>query len=120
MDYSKFEKLCEANGVTAYRVAKETGISQATLSNWKKGNYTPKLDKMKRIADYFNVSVDYFQDEKPVVPEGYYLDEETAKVAQQIFEDPNLRILFSAARDAKPEDLLMAARMLKKFKGDED
>ena len=37
--YDKFLKLLEARGVTPYRVHKETGISSATLSDWKNGQY---------------------------------------------------------------------------------
>jgi hypothetical protein len=37
-------------------------------------------------------------------------------VAQEVFDNPDLRILFDAARDAKPEDLRLAAEMLRKFK----
>ena len=39
-------------------VARETGIPQSTLSDWKAGRYTPKLDKIKRIADYFGVPIE--------------------------------------------------------------
>ncbi len=58
--YKKFENLCKKKGVTPYRVSADTGVSTATLSNWKSGNYSPKTDKLKKIADYFGVSVDYF------------------------------------------------------------
>ena len=57
--YEIFEKLLKANGVTAYRVAKETGITTATLTSWKQGKYTPKQEKLQLIANYFNVSVEY-------------------------------------------------------------
>lgn len=57
--YDIFEKLCEEKGVTPYRVCKETGITTATISNWKAGRYIPKQDKMKKIADFFGVTVDY-------------------------------------------------------------
>lgn len=57
--YEIFEKLCEQKGVTPYRVCKETGITTATISNWKAGRYVPKADKMQKIADYFNVSIQY-------------------------------------------------------------
>ena len=57
--YSIFEELCNKNGVTPYKVGKETNIATSTLSDWKSGKSTPKQDKMKKIADYFNVSVDY-------------------------------------------------------------
>ena len=56
--YEKFEKLLKQREVTAYQVAKETGVSQATLSNWKAGKYTPKIDKLKKLADYFGVAIE--------------------------------------------------------------
>ncbi|WKY44433.1 helix-turn-helix transcriptional regulator [Eubacteriaceae bacterium ES2] len=58
--YDLFEKLLNDNNVTAYRVSKDTGISTATLSDWKKGRSTPKADKLQKIADYFKVSIEYF------------------------------------------------------------
>ena len=58
--YEKFADLLEKTNKTAYRVAKDTGVSTATLSSWKKGEYTPKIDKLKVLADYFGVSIEYF------------------------------------------------------------
>ena len=57
--YSIFEQLCSEKGVTPYRVCKETGLTTSTISNWKAGRYTPKHDKLKKIADYFGVSVQF-------------------------------------------------------------
>lgn len=61
--YKKFAHLLEENNKTAYQVSKDTGISTATLSNWKSGNYIPKVDKLKILADYFGVSIEYFLEE---------------------------------------------------------
>lgn len=58
--YEKFEKLLTERGVTPYRVHKETGISTATLSDWKNGKSQPKQDKIEKICEYFNVSPSYF------------------------------------------------------------
>lgn len=70
--YSIFEMLCEKNGITPYKVGKETGIATSTLSDWKNGKSTPKQDKLKLISDFFNVSVDYLmtgkEKEKPDIP----------------------------------------------------
>lgn len=55
-----FDRLCKEKGVTAYQVAKETGVSTATLSSWKVGRYTPKAEKIKKLADYFGVPPEYF------------------------------------------------------------
>ena len=57
--YEIFEKLLKEHNLTAYKVAKETGLTTATLTNWKKGRYTPKQDKLQKIADYFGVSLRY-------------------------------------------------------------
>jgi len=57
--YEIFEQLLQKYGVTAYKVSKETGVTQSTLSDWKNGRSTPKTDNMKKIADYFCVTLDY-------------------------------------------------------------
>ena len=57
--YKIFEELLNLHGITAYKVAKETGISTSTMTEWKKGKYVPKADKLQKIADYFGVSLEY-------------------------------------------------------------
>lgn len=57
--YEIFEKLLDEHNVTAYRVSKETGVTTATLTSWKQGKYTPKPEKLQKIADYFGVSLEY-------------------------------------------------------------
>lgn len=65
MSYQRFEKLLEMHKTTVYRVSKETKISASTLTDWKYGRSAPKADKLKRIADYFGVGINYFLDEAP-------------------------------------------------------
>lgn len=57
--YEIFERLLQKYGVSAYKVAKETGVTQSTLSDWKRGRSTPKTENMKKLADYFGVSIEY-------------------------------------------------------------
>lgn len=61
--YEKFQQLLDKTHKTPYKVSKDTGISTATLSNWKNGNYVPKADKLKILADYFGISIEYFLEE---------------------------------------------------------
>ena len=58
--YEKFAQLLQERGITPYRVYKDTGVPQSTLSDWKKGKSVPKIDKLQLIADYFGVPVSYF------------------------------------------------------------
>lgn len=59
--YELFAKIIEAKGITPYRVAKDTGLTTVLFTDWKKGKSKPKYDKLKIIADYLGVSVEYLQ-----------------------------------------------------------
>ena len=61
--YEKVEKLMEEKGVKVADVAKATGISSSVFTDWKKGRYTPKADKLYALAQYFDVPMEYFFDE---------------------------------------------------------
>lgn len=58
--YKKFERLLSKTNKTIYRVSADTGIATATLYDWRDGKTTPKVDKLKILADYFGVSIEYF------------------------------------------------------------
>lgn len=65
--YDVFEHLLQKHGVTAYRVAKEAGVTQTSLSNWKSGRNTPSTATLQKIADYFGVTIDYLMTGKEAV-----------------------------------------------------
>ena len=110
--YEKYCKLRDSKNLKDANVAQLTGIGKSTFSDWKSGRSEPKNDKLQKIADCLGVSISYFTDEDTDRPIGYYLNEETAAIAQDIFENKELRLLFDAARDAAPEDLEAAHTML--------
>lgn len=58
--YARYERLRKEKGVTDYEVSQKTGISTATLSEWKKGTYQPKIDKIKKLAEFFGAPITYF------------------------------------------------------------
>ena len=57
--YEVFEQLLQKHCVTPYKVAKEAGVTQTALSNWKSGRSTPSSKTLQKVADYFGVTVDY-------------------------------------------------------------
>lgn len=61
--YKKFKRLLDETGKTTYQVAKETGIAENIFSYWKHGRSNPKTDKLKILAEYFGVTIDYFLEE---------------------------------------------------------
>lgn len=113
MLYSRFEKLLQDRDVKAAEVSRQTGVTTQALSAWKKGDYTPKADKIQKIADYFGVPVGYFyEDQNP----DFYYNKETAELADELATKPGLRVLFDASRDLSEESLRMFAEMIETYK----
>lgn len=61
--YEKFIELLEKTNKSAYQVSKDTGIYSTLFSDWKSGKSKPKVDKIKILADYFGVPIEYFLDD---------------------------------------------------------
>lgn len=62
--YAKYAAIRDDRNLTDYRVAVDTGITKSTFTDWKNGRSKPKVDKLKILADYFGVSIEYFLEEK--------------------------------------------------------
>lgn len=56
---NKFNEILNNKQITAYKVAKETGISQGLMNEYKNGIKSPTIQNLVRIADYLDCSVDY-------------------------------------------------------------
>jgi len=97
-------------------VADAIGVSPQTFNTWCKGIALPRMSKVQLLADYFGVQKSDLLEEKH---DTYYLNPETAQIAQRIYEDKELRALFDAAADASPEDLQTIHTMLKALKAKE-
>lgn len=58
--YENFAKLLEERNLKAADVCRGTGLPSSLFSEWKRGKSTPKADKLNKIANFFNVPVEYF------------------------------------------------------------
>ncbi len=58
--FSRLEMLVRQKGLSFYALGKELGIPTSFFSEWKRGKMMPKADKLKKLADYFGVSIEYF------------------------------------------------------------
>ena len=55
--YNRYAALRDERGITDYQVSRDIGVFPSTFSNWKCGDYTPKLNTLLAIARLFNVSL---------------------------------------------------------------
>lgn len=117
--YERYCQIRDAKGFKDADVAKATGIYKSTFSDWKYGRSVPKIEKIQKIADFLSVPVSALMSDDvhtDAPADVYYLNEETSAVAQDIFDDTDLRALFDAAKDSRPQDLKMAAELLRRLK----
>lgn len=56
--FDKVKEVCLERGISIHALEKETGIGNGTISRWKESN--PTVDKLKKVADYFGVPIEYF------------------------------------------------------------
>ncbi len=115
--YTIYEKIRDEKGYKDSDVSKGTGVSKQVLSNWKLKNWTPKVDKLEKIASFLGVSLDYLVTGEE--PQSYYLDPEVAQMAQEIHDNEGLRILFDTTRKVTKEDLQIVIDVAKRIFGDE-
>lgn len=87
--YENYAKLRDERGLSDYAIAKELGIGRSTFSEWKKGDYTPKIDKLRKIAAYFGVTTDELQGDKEAVE----TDRATLKLWKYIADKPLMEVL---------------------------
>lgn len=59
MFYDRYCELCQQKGVSPSRAAIEMGINKGTVSVWKNKGTHPQAAQLQKIADYFDVTVDY-------------------------------------------------------------
>ena len=124
MAYDRIFEIMKEKELTAYRVSKDTGISQASLADWRKGRSKPKIDKFQKLSEYFGVSIQYLTGESDQIddtqqmqaPNGYYVDKETAEYAEMLRTRPGARLLFSAAKDISKDDLQKAVEYIEFLK----
>ena len=124
MAYDRIFEIMKEKELTAYRVSKDTGISQASLADWRKGRSKPKIDKLQKLSEYFGVSIQYLTGESDQIddtqqmqaPNGYYVDKETAEYAEMLRTRTGARLLFSAAKDISKDDLQKAVEYIEFLK----
>ena len=101
-------------GLSMKELADKVGVTEGTISRWESGNIANmRRDKIVALANALGVSpalIMGWEEEQP--KQRYYLDDETAAAAQELFGRKEMRVLFDAARGARASDIDTAADML--------
>lgn len=110
----------EELGWTQEELAKKMGYkSKSTINKVEMGKVDVAQGKIPMYAKVMMTTVEYLMGWDDVPTSGHsggYYDDETAKAAQEMFDDPDLHALMDAARDARPEYVKSAIQLLKTLK----
>lgn len=118
----RVKSICKERKIPISKVERDLGYANGYIGQLKKGVFP--ADRLQDIAEYLGVSSEYLLNGDEKEENKYYINEETAEMAQALFENHDLRVLFDAAKDAKPEDLKMTYDVLmalkRKERGEDD
>lgn len=63
MLYDNICKLCKERHISVAKLEREIGLGNATIRGWKK--YSPTIVSLKKVADFFNVTIDFLLTNSP-------------------------------------------------------
>lgn len=108
MFYDVYTELCMQKGISRSKAAAEMGLSNSTVTKWKKTGATPSGETMTKIAAYFGVSVDdLLKQEKDLAPKSKVTDDDIkfalfggGPVSDAQYEEVKQFVRFIKERDA--------------------
>ena len=117
-DYDRFEQLRRSKGITKKFIAQSLGRSATLCQDWKQHKSQPGSEQLRRVADILGTTPAYLLGETDEVsPEtaGTELD----RLLTALKEREDMRMLFSLAKDASPEDVLQAVKIIKALRSND-
>ena len=90
--------------ISQAELARRLGASTTAVSNWVNGTKSPRMSKIDMMCEIFHCKRSDLMEDN-TTDNGYYVDPETAQIAQQIKDSKELSGLFDVSRKMKPEDI---------------
>lgn len=115
---ANIETLIAENCDSKTQFYEESGITSSQYSQWNTGSKNPSLSSLKKVAEYFDVPVEFLikgDAAKTIKPADDY--DEAMKIRQMIRERPEVRMLFEALSDDVPaSEILTATAQILRYK----
>lgn len=113
----RLKEAMDIRKISQTELHEKTGVGKPSINAYLKGEYKAKQDKVDLIAEALNVDPTWLigydvpmeRSSRESFNNGYYTDSETAELAEKLRTNPDMKILFSAAKDLTPEEMQQAA-----------
>lgn len=128
----RLKELRNQKGIYQKELAEVLGVSRPTITQYEQGKRNPDTDMLNKIADYFEVSVDYLLGRtnkknemaklEKIAPKGTLelLNEEELEFLLEIANDNQRQVLLRESRGLTDSDLAKAIKIIKAFAEEED
>lgn len=102
----KLKELRAQRKLTQEELAKATGLKRSAIGMYESGRRKPDYETLEIFADFYNVDMNYLMGwQENETRQTYYLNSETAALAQEIHDNPQYKVMFDATRKLKPESI---------------
>ncbi len=117
-DYDRFEQLRRSKGITKKFIAQSLGRSATLCQDWKQHKSQPSQVQLQQVADILGTTPAYLMGEadEPSTPPAA---DEMTQLLTALREREDMRMLFSLAKDASPEDVRQAVKIIKALRGND-
>jgi len=114
MDFKeRLKELRKAKGLSQASLAEKLGMSKSTIGMYETGDIKPSIEAVEALAEFFNVNKGYLMGEEDYGL--YYMDPAVVEMARELYERPEMKVLFDASRKATKEDIEAVASILNKL-----
>lgn len=106
----RIKMLAKARGLSLPKLESELGFGSGTIVKWEKAS--PSADKLQKVADYFDVSVDYLLGREP--------SDEVQEMLEYLHKNPEMKVLLSASAKLEKEDLDAVVAIVRRMNKEND
>ena len=110
--YERFEALLKSRGITKTFIAKTLNRSATLCQDWKQRKSQPSAAQLSEVARILGTTPEYLRGETDEVTPNAQECEEMEQLLTSLREREDMRMLFKLAKDASPEDVRQAVRII--------
>lgn len=112
----RLRRAMDLKGITQVELSEKTGIPKSSINQYLSGYAKPKDERVSLLAQALGVTESWLIGYGDSESDHYYTSTEVRELANRIYQDDNLRILFDAAKDVSADEIKAVVNILEQFK----